>query len=151
MKNHKFKLLQYFSLTSLSAFVAAVFFLGYFYRQQSMKDLISLGEKQNVALTKSFSNSLWLEFKAFLEESEQLSDEQLRDRPQLAALNEAVKLQTDGLSVVKIKIFNKKGKVIFSTDEKQIGLGQQDSAGFKKSRTRSHFTIALQSESSALQ
>jgi signal transduction histidine kinase len=131
MKNNKFQLLKYFSLTSLSAFIVAIFFLGYFYRQQSLDDLISLGEKQNVTVTKAFSNSLWSEFKTVLEESEQLNQEKLRAHPQIEILDRAAKLQMEGLPIVKLKIFNKQGKVVFSTDKKQIGLSSKESKNFQ--------------------
>jgi signal transduction histidine kinase len=131
MKNHKFQLLKYFSLTSLSAFIVAIFFLGYFYRQQSLNDLIMLGEKQNVAVAKTFSNSLWSEFKTILKESEQLNKEQLLAHTQIATLDQATKIQIDGLSVVKIKIFNNQGKIIYSTDKTQIGRERKNTSNFQ--------------------
>jgi signal transduction histidine kinase len=127
-----FKLLRYFSLTSLSVFLAAIVALGYFYRQQSLNDLISLGERQNVALTRAFSNSLWSQLKTFLEVSEQLNEEELRKYHHVFQLEQTLKAQTEGLSVEKIKVFNKKGTVIFSTDVKQIGKESKGSGGFKE-------------------
>jgi signal transduction histidine kinase len=127
-----FKLLRYFSLTSLSVFLAAIVALGYFYRQQSLNDLVALGERQNVAITRAFSNSLWSQLKTFLEVSEQLNEEELRKYYNIFQLEQALKAQTKGLSIEKIKVFNKKGTVIFSTDVNQIGRESKDSGGFKQ-------------------
>ncbi|MEM7757183.1 MAG: ATP-binding protein [Cyanobacteria bacterium P01_A01_bin.40] len=126
----KFKLLQYFSLTSLIAFIVTITFLGLFYRYQSLTYLLTLGEENNVALTQSFSNSLWLKFDDFLTNTKSLSVAELRRHPQTALLEEAVHRQMQGLSVVKVKIYDLTGKAVFSTDKTQIGEDKSKFARF---------------------
>lgn len=46
-----FRLTRFFSITSLTAFVIVSVLLGVFYRQAAIGDLITLGERNNVALT----------------------------------------------------------------------------------------------------
>jgi hypothetical protein len=65
-KSKKFKLLRYFSMTSLVTFAAVTVLLGLFYGQVARNNLINLGEQNNVALTQAFSNSIWPEFAPFL-------------------------------------------------------------------------------------
>lgn len=127
----KFHLIRYFSTTSLIAFVIVTGLLGFFYRLSAMSDLIEVGESKNVALTKAFSNSLWPQFAPFLTSSAGLSGDELRAHPEIARLRQAVLEQMDGLSVVKVKIYNLEGLTVFSTEEGQIGEDKSSNAGFQ--------------------
>ncbi len=129
-KQSKFKLLQYFSLTSLIAFIITIAFLGIFYRYESFKYLRVLGEENNVALAQSFSNSLWQEFSPFLTNTESFNTAELLDHPQTALLEKAVERQTQGLSVAKVKIYDLTGRTVFSTDTRQTGADKSQSTGF---------------------
>ncbi|MFE4106300.1 sensor histidine kinase [Almyronema epifaneia] len=117
----RFQLLRYFAFSGLIAFTLTAIALNYFYYQQSVKNLIHLTEEQNIALTKSFSNTLWPEFSRFLRSTSSLSDEDLRKHPKSYQLQRAVFTQMRGLSVVKVKIFDLKGRTVFSTEVSQIG------------------------------
>lgn len=132
MKNSKskFKLLQYFSLTSSVAFIITITFLGLFYRYQSFKYLLTLGEENNTALAQFFSNSLWLKFSSFLTTTGSLDTAQLKNHPQTHLLQQEIEEQMRGLSVVKVKIYDLTGKTVFSTDRTQIGQDKSKSASF---------------------
>src|SRR5574341_431240 len=65
-----FRLVRYFSITSLVAFVIVSVLLGLFFRQNSVSDLIALGDSKNVALTQTFANSLWPQFAPFVAEAD---------------------------------------------------------------------------------
>jgi signal transduction histidine kinase len=134
-KKNKFKLTQYFSLTSLSFFLVASVVLGWFYRERSLHDLVNIGESKNVALAQVFSNSIWLEFSPFLTSASSLSDEELRTHPQTDRLRQAVLNQMQGLSVVKLKIFNLEGRTVFSTEAQQIGEYKRNYPGFLTARS----------------
>jgi CheY-like chemotaxis protein len=54
-----FKLLRYFSLTSLLTFVIISVLLGVFYRRITLGNLIALGENKNVALTEELLDYLY--------------------------------------------------------------------------------------------
>ena len=129
-KQSKFKLLQYFSLTSLIAFVITIALLVTFYRYESLKYLQVLGEKSNVALAQSFSNSLWQEFSPFLTDTKSLDTAELLNHPQTALLEKAVERQMQGLSVAKVKIYDLTGKTVFSTDMSQTGTDKSKSKSF---------------------
>ena len=131
MKNTpaKFKLLQYFSLTSLIAIVFTIA-LSMFYQSQSRKELIILSERNNIALARSFSNSLGQKLDSFLANTESFDAAQINSYPQTALLDEAVRQQMEGLSVVKVKVYNLTGKTVFSTDKTQIGQDKSKSTGF---------------------
>jgi signal transduction histidine kinase len=117
-KPRSFKLLQYFSITSLSAFAIATVILGVFYRQQAVNNLIRLGEEQNVVIAQIFANSVWSEFGPFLTSTPAA---ELKNHPETARLQRFIQNQMQGSTVVKLKIFNRDRQVIFSTDPEQIG------------------------------
>ena len=130
-----FKLLRYFSITSFAAMIIVTPILAMLYRQVALKDLVELGERNNIALTQMFSNSLWPEFGPFLTSTSGLSDDALRAHPETARLNQAVRELMKNLSVAKIKVYNLAGRTVFSTETKQIGKDQSNNAGFLSARS----------------
>ena len=124
------KLLRYFSITSLIAIVSVAAMLGLFYRQVAVDDLVKLGESKNVALTRAFANSLWSEVAPLLDSDSSLSADELRARPETTELLQAVTEQMDGLSVIKVKIYNLDGLTVFSTEASQIGDDKSANEGF---------------------
>lgn len=125
-----FPLLRYFTVTSLTAFVLVAVSLVLFYRQIAVNELIKIGESKNAALTQTFSNFIWPEFESFLTSSSDLSADEIRAHPETARLRQALLEQTQGLSVIKVKIYNLNGQTVFSTEESQIGEDKSGNAGF---------------------
>jgi hypothetical protein len=130
VRKKPFPLLWYFTVTSLTAFVLVAVSLVTFYRQIAVNELIQIGESKNAALTQTFSNVIWPEFEAFLLSSADLSADEIRAHPETARLREAVLEQMQGLSVIKVKIYNLNGQTVFSTQESQIGEDKSSNAGF---------------------
>ena len=129
-----FRLLRYFSLTSLAAFILVTAILAQFYRSNAEDDLIALGESRNVALTQALSNSLWPQFGPFVESVDGLSAEQVRARPEIPVLLQAVGAQVAGTDVVKVKVYDLNGITVFSTEQQQIGEDKTTNAGFQTAR-----------------
>lgn len=129
-KQPSFQLVRYYTTASLFAFALAIVLLSNSYYRQALADIIALGEQQNVALTQAFSNSLWVELAPFLKASEQLSIAELSQHPSIEKLQKATETQMKGLSVVKIKVFNRQGMTIFSSQANQIGQDKSHSEGF---------------------
>jgi signal transduction histidine kinase len=109
--------------------------LGLFYRQSALGDLRALQERQHVALTQAFANSVWPGFEAFVASTAGLDGDALRARPETARLREAVLMQMQGASVVKVKIYNLAGLTVFSSEAAQIGVDQSKNAGFQAARS----------------
>jgi signal transduction histidine kinase/CheY-like chemotaxis protein len=124
-----FRLLRYFSLASLVAFIIVVVLLGTVYRQSAVNDLVALEGRSNVALAQAFANSLWPRFSAHVTSASQYTLDELRAHPETAALQKAVMAQMSGLSVIKVKVYNLDGLVVFSTEEGQIGDDKSDNEG----------------------
>jgi signal transduction histidine kinase len=125
-----FRLVRYFSLTSLVALGAASIASGMLYKKLATEDLMKFSEHENIIVTQSFANSLWAEFKPFLLSTANLSDDELRKHPDTQRLQQVITAQTKGLSVSKIKIFDLRGRTVFSTDPANIGQDYADRPGF---------------------
>jgi hypothetical protein len=125
-----FQLLWYFSITSLIAFILVAVSLVIFYRQLAINELLEIGESKNAAITQSFSNVIWPEFESFLTSASDLSPDEIRAHPETARLRQAVIQQTQGLSIIKVKIYTLNGVTVFSSQENQIGEDKSQNAGF---------------------
>ncbi len=129
-----FRLVRYFSLVSLIGFAIVTAVLSLLFRTAAVADLVALGESKNVALTQSFANALWPQFAPFVAEAGSLSPEELRHHPEIARLDEAVRAQMAGLSVVKVKVYNLNGLTVYSSEAAQIGEDKSSNAGFLAAR-----------------
>ncbi|MFK7804871.1 MAG: sensor histidine kinase [Anaerolineae bacterium] len=124
------KLLRYFSITSVIAFVFVAIILLFFYRQTALNNLIQNAESKNEALTQLFSNSMWPQFATFIQNSSSLTPEQLASHPDQKGLYQLVVSQMEGLSVVKVKVYDPTGMTVFSTDISQVGVDKSQNKGF---------------------
>ena len=132
---HNFKLVRDFSIVSFSAFILATALLAVFYRQQAIYDLVILTEKNNVALTQWFGNTIWQKYGTFLSSTQSLSNGVLATDPKIRQLHENVIKQIEGLSVLKVKIYDLQGRTDFSTDFSQIGEDKSESSGFLSAKS----------------
>lgn len=130
-----FRLLRYYSLTSLISIAIVTALLAFFHRQIALSDLMETGERHNVALTRALANSLWPQFGAFLTSTTELSDDALRNHPDIGKIRESLVQAVNGLSVLKIKIYDVNGRTVFSSEAEQIGENKSKNAGFLSARS----------------
>ena len=94
-----FELLRHFSTASfasiLIAMVIVAAILSVFYRNIALRDMTAMAERQNVALTRAFANSLWPQFRVFLASVTHLTDDELRSHADIAKLHAAVGLSDE--------------------------------------------------------
>ncbi|WP_341675528.1 EAL domain-containing protein [Niveibacterium sp. SC-1] len=130
----QFRLLRYFSLTSLVGVLVVLASLIYFYRHFALEALEEHETRDNVAVTHHLANKVWPVYAAYVKSAAELSPAELRSRPEVARIRQDILQQIDGMSVVKIKIYALNGMTVFSTDEKQIGEDKSDDEGFIDAR-----------------
>jgi len=129
-----FRLLRYFSITSFVSIVIVAALLGFAYRQIAVGALVDSGEANNTALAKVLANSLWPTVSPMLNASEALRREELGGRDENARLASAVAEHLQGLSVVKVRFFDMRGRTVFSTDPGEIGMEVSGIAGYEAAR-----------------
>jgi diguanylate cyclase (GGDEF)-like protein len=129
-----FRLLRYFSLTSLVSIVGVAAALGYLYRETAVRSLVAMGESNNKALTIVLANSLRPQLAAYLETAQALPIAGLRSHPGRAAFSAALASHVSGLSVAKVKVYDLRGRTVFSSEAKQIGDDKSANAGFRGAR-----------------
>ena len=125
----KFRLVRYFGFTSLIGVLIVLAPLVYFYRAFATEALEQHETHDNVAITRIFASTLWPKHAEYVKSASALSREQLRSHPEVGSIRADVLRQMNGLSVVKVKIYDLHGLTVFSTDEKQIGEDKSDDDG----------------------
>jgi diguanylate cyclase (GGDEF)-like protein len=129
-----FKLLRYFSLTSLASIVVVAAALGVLYREFAVRSLVEMGESNNRALTMVLANSLWPRLAPYLAAADALPTDQLSGHPGRAALAASLIDHVQGLSVAKVKVYDLRGRTVFSSEARQIGEDKSGNAGFQGAR-----------------
>lgn len=126
----EFRLVRYFTLTSLAAFVVVAAVLGFVFRQISVGGLLRTQEEANVNLTRILANQLWAsDVGPFVRAMEGRPGAALRDAPQLAPLHAKVVALVRGSTTFKVKVYDLKGMTLYSTELAQIGEDKSGNAG----------------------
>jgi len=133
----RFRLLRYFSLTSLVGVLIVLAILVYFYRFFAFEALEQHETQDNVAITRIFASTIWPKHSAYVKSSVTLSREELQHHPEVENIRADVVRQMYGLSVVKVKIYDLNGRTVFSTDLNQIGEDKSGNDGFISARAGS--------------
>ena len=126
-----FKLTRFFSVTSLIGIAVVTACLIWAYRELTLRHLIDHENRANADLTRAFANSVWGQYRGFVLGPAGRSRAALLADPALPRLRADVLTKMGGLQVAKIKIYNRDGLTVFSTDEKQIGEDKGGNQGFR--------------------
>jgi signal transduction histidine kinase len=126
----EFRLVRYFTLTSLIAFAIVAAVLGAVYRHLSIDGLVRTQEDANVNITRILANELWAaDFGPFVRAMAGRSVAELRAAPQVAGLHAKVLALMRGSSVFKVKVYDLNGMTLYSTELKQIGEDKSANSG----------------------
>ncbi|MCU7938165.1 MAG: hypothetical protein KZQ64_12120 [gamma proteobacterium symbiont of Bathyaustriella thionipta] len=127
-----FKLKYYFSIVGLGSTIIAAILLSLFYRQMAINDIVILGERNNLVLAETVFNSVKNELIDYLtttKKTDSIPSSQHKLLP--SALDKAIQEIMANASVVRVKIYDKDGIVVFSTKPNQIGVDQSNNKQFK--------------------
>ena len=128
------KLTRNYSIASLIGIVAIGIVLGIFYRAMVVGALQDTETEANVSLSQALANGIWPKYGEFIATAGRLPAGELARRPEIAALHREVLDKMRGLRVVKVKIYDREGQTVFSTDHRQIGEDQASNEGFQNAR-----------------
>jgi diguanylate cyclase (GGDEF)-like protein/PAS domain S-box-containing protein len=127
-----FKLLRYFSTASLVAFAVVAVLLGYVFRTLSIDGLINGYESEHVNHARIIANEMWDEHFGPLVLS--VADQpitELSHAPQIPALHQKTLKLLKGTRIFKIKVYDLRGRTVYSTDLTQIGQDKSQNQGVK--------------------
>ena len=130
-----FNLSRYFSTVSFILIVLAAGVLGPFYRQLSLQQITELAESRNVAMAQIFENSLQQPLAQLMVASLGRDGAFLRQSVEVAVLREQVTALMRNTAVIQVKIYNRLGVTVFSSDPAQIGEVRLSYPGFRAAMT----------------
>ena len=125
-----FKLLRYYSVASLVAFLVTAVLLTWFYRQVAIQGIVQLAERSNLALTRSVMNPMKPALLEFLDATAGFHPNSPSHPPLPPELAGSIKTLMQDRTIARVKIYNHKGVVVFSTWPAQIGGDQSHNQGF---------------------
>ena len=128
----RFRLLRFYSVTSLVGVALTTTALLFAYRAISERQLVEHEGRANRELTQLFANLHWDQYRSFLLSSAGGTRESLLADPALDRLRRDIRRKISGLGIVKIKIYNIHGLTVFSTQEQQIGEDASNKAEFRE-------------------
>ena len=126
-----FNLSRYFSTVSFILIVLAAGLLGPLYQKLSLQQMQDLAEGRNVAMAQVFQNSLRNSLDALMSDSVGRDVESLTQPEEARRLHASVLELMRDTSVIRVKIYNRIGSTVFSTDARQIGESRLDNPGFR--------------------
>lgn len=110
-----------FSILSLALVLLATLAIGFLVRQHEIDQLENQVEDHNVVMTKVFMNLLANDVQALLGKA---------DDKEIRLLTERIADMVRDSDIAKLKLYNRQGKVVFSTDPKQLGEDKSNNSGF---------------------
>ena len=125
-----FKLLRYFSITSLLSIALAAALFGFCYRTIAYRSLMETGELNNATVARALANSLTGQLAQYLASAGSMSAVQLQSHPAKEEFSALVVKHIQGLSVVKLKVIDPRGLTLYSTSPNQISDDESTNPAF---------------------
>lgn len=125
-----FKLMRFYSITSLAGFVVTAALLMLFVRQLVIEDIVQLAQRSNLVLVNHILYIVRPDLLEYLAEVQDAVPRRPVAQKLPARLSASIAELMRDTSVVRVKVYNQRGIVVFSTKAKQIGDTQEDNAGF---------------------
>ncbi|MFM2120887.1 MAG: hypothetical protein RL722_2355 [Pseudomonadota bacterium] len=129
--DRKFSLMRYFMVTSLVGLAVIVGVLFYSLRMHQEQALIKHEGIGNSHVAQMFANGSWQRHRDFILSADLVTSQQIRSHPDYPALSADIADLVRDLQVVKVKIYNRHGITIYSSDPKQLGESEGDNEGFQ--------------------
>jgi len=125
-----FKLLRFYSIASLAAVLVTAVLLAWLYRQVAISGIVQLAERTNMTLANAAMNPIKPVLFEYLDTAADFGRGSATPPPLPPELINSIKALMQDRTVVRVKIFNRHGVVVFSTKPSQIGDDQNPNEGF---------------------
>ena len=126
-----YRLLRIYAIASLACILVAAALFVLLYRAVAVEEIIALAQKSNLVLAHTALNAVKDDLAGYLGAAANTGSEQADE----LALPERLVSVVDGLmqdiTVARIKIYNRRGVVVYSSKPEQIGAMQENNGGFE--------------------
>lgn len=126
------RLRRYFTLANLAGLLLTVAALTLLQRQIATEALVAHEERANTQIADMLARSLWARYAGFVARSAAMTDAELLARRELDELRGEISRLVAGSPVLKVKLYDPNGRVVFSTERLQIGEDKRDNSGFQQ-------------------
>ena len=130
-KRDVFQLKRYFAIAGLSGTIIAAILLVLLFRHMAINDIVILGERNNVVLAKTVLNSVKADLVNYLMTTKDNNNNSPENYNLPLKLDKAIQMIMADSTVIRLKIYNQHGIVVFSTKPDQIGKDQNNHLQFK--------------------
>jgi len=111
--------------------IGAAWLTAWGWKQSATNEVIQRELQRSIAVATSLSNALWPVYLKPVRQASTLPPAAIQQLDYLGPLGRDVAAQVKGQRVLKVKIYDPRGVVVFSTEPKQIGDDNRDNAGVK--------------------
>ena len=126
-----FNLSRYFSTLSFILIVLAAGVLGPLYQKISLNQLQALAESRNLAMAQVFRNTLQAQLATLISQTVGRDQAPQGQDEAIQGLRASVYDLLRETSVIRLRIYNRLGNTVFSTEAGQLGESRLDSEGFR--------------------
>jgi diguanylate cyclase (GGDEF)-like protein/PAS domain S-box-containing protein len=126
----RFGLVRYFAATSLICMLVIAAALGWIYQHLALRELARQAETNNAALAQTLANALGQRLQPLLTVPETEPAALLR-QIEAAGLRDTVVALLRGTQVIKVKLYDRAGRTVFSTEPEQVGAPATDNPGVR--------------------
>ncbi len=126
-----FRISSFYSAASLVAVAVAAALIILFVRRLAIEQYIQFAEQNNLVLAQTMLNKVRPELLRFLAIVQDIKPGQSIDPKLARTLSSAAGELMQQNLVVRVKIYNRQGTVVFSTKYEQIGSGPESDGGFE--------------------
>jgi signal transduction histidine kinase len=137
---------RYLAMASAFLLIATMGLIAWFYHKESTRDLVDMTARHNVAIDRILSNTIWAQYDDYLLAAGDIDAETLRSRPEIKDIHDAIAVATEGVKILKVKIYNGDGVILFSSEPEDIGGDYSESPAFRASVDEGRISSALSFE-----
>lgn len=127
-------LVRHSSLVVLLTMILVTVVFSYFYHLFARESLINARQQVNLALAKSYANSIWPSHMGFVSGAARLEPEELKSSGETRNIHRDLRLLLRGIDVLNVSLLDLNGLVVYSTDGQQTGNFHADDDRFISAR-----------------
>jgi GAF domain-containing protein/HD superfamily phosphohydrolase YqeK len=125
----KLSLTHRFTIICFCGLITTALLMTYVFTQHNTAILRTSAETQNAAITRTLGNLILPHYGSFIAASGSLATEALRAHAATQAMRTAIANAVKQTNVTKVKIYDTRGRVVFSSSPHQIGADQSENSG----------------------